>query len=300
MAGGAGARAAFAAIALPLLAGSSVYVKASRSDPGAAALFAESLAEADPGLADCVALGDDPGALVHADAVMASGSDASVRAVREQVPPATPFVAYAHKLSLAAIGPGAEPGAAARRVALDVALWDGRGCLSPAWVLVRDSGGAEAAAFAERLASRLEELADALPRGTLDAAEHLRLREWRAVAAARGDAVLHPGDRSPEWGVSLTPAGELPPAGALRFARVVPFEGCEDLVALCRKLSPHLSSIGYAGWPAGLDEPRAALEAGGGSRLCPAGRMQAPPLAWRHDGMQPIRPLLRWVDVEEE
>ena len=291
--------AAFSGIALPLLAGSSVYVKPSSSDPGAAALFVESLTEADPELAECAALGDDPGALAQADAVLASGSDESVRAIRERVPPATPFLAYAHKLSLAVVGPGADLRAAARQIALDAALWDGRGCLSPAWVLVCDPARGAAAAFAERLAVELEELASELPRGALDAVEHLRLREWRAGAAVRDDTQLYPRGANPEWGVTLCPAGELPPPGGLRFARVVPLEGDEDLIRHCRSLSPHLSSIGHAGWPEALDALRGALEAGGGSRLCPAGRMQAPPLGWRHDGMDPIRPLLRGVDVED-
>jgi hypothetical protein len=42
----------------------------------------------------------------------------------------------------------------------------------------------------------------------------------------------------------------------------------------------------------------AAAAAGGGSRVCPLGAMQLPPLAWRRDGQEPIRSLLRWVDVE--
>ena len=291
--------AAFAGIALPLLTGSSVYVKPSSSDPGAAELFVESLAAADPELAECAALGADPGALERADAVVASGGDESVRAVRERVPPATPFLAYAHKLSLAVVGAGADPDAAARQVALDAALWDGRGCLSPAWVLVSDTPRGAAAAFAERLAEQFEALAAELPRGALDAAEHLRLREWRAGAAVREDTRLYPRGEAPEWGVSLGPAGELPPPGGLRFARVVPLAEEDDLVRHCRKLRPHLSAIGHAGWTGGIDALRAALEAGGGSRLCPAGRLQAPPPNWRHDGMDPIRPLLRWIDVED-
>jgi hypothetical protein len=44
----------------------------------------------------------------------------------------------------------------------------------------------------------------------------------------------------------------------------------------------------------------AAAMAGGGSRVCALGRMQLPPLDWRHDGRGAIEPLLRTIDFERE
>jgi hypothetical protein len=292
---------AFGELLLPLLAGSAVYAKPAAADRASPELFAESLCAADPELGAALLLGDDARALALADAVVAAGSDEAVRAVRAQVPPATPFVAHAHKLSVAAVGPAIDVDSAAQRTALDAALWDGRGCLSPAWVLAADAPRGRAAAFAERLADALDRLATLLPQGPLLAGEHARLREQRASAAVRPGVLLHtPGDATTAWTVVLEPGPERPAPGALRFVPVVPVDGVAGVARFCGGLRPHLSALGHAGF--GLDRRplERALALGGGSRLCPLGRMQLPPIDWRHDGQAPLGALLRWIDVEAE
>jgi hypothetical protein len=292
--------AAFAALLLPLLAGSAVYAKPARADLASPQLFAESLRALEPALGAAIALGGDPRALGLADAVVAAGSDAAVRAVRDAVPPATPFVAHAHKLSLAAVGHAIQLEAAAQRAARDAALWDGRGCLSPAWVLAVDAPRGRAAAFAEQLADALDRQASLLPSGTLLPAEHALLHERRAAAAVRPGVLLHtPGDAT-AWTVVLDPGPQRPAPGALRFVPVVPVDGVEGVARFCTGLRPHLSTLGHAGF--GLDRRplERALALGGGSRLCPLGRMQLPPIDWRHDGQEPLGALLRWIDVEPE
>lgn len=292
--------AAFASLLLPLLAGSAVYAKPASADRASPELFAASLREIDPDVGAALALGDDARVLQHADAVVAAGSDESVRAVRAAVPPATPFVGHAHKLSLAAIGPAIDLDSAARSAALDAALWDGRGCLSPAWMLVVDGTRGRAAAFAERLADELDRFATLLPQGPLLPAEHARLRERRAGAAVRPEVRLHtPGDTT-AWTVVVDPGPGRPEPGALRFVPVVPVSGAEEVARFCAQLAPHLSALGHTGF--GLDRRplERALASGGGSRLCPLGRMQLPPIDWRHDGQEPIGSLLRWLDVETE
>jgi hypothetical protein len=42
----------------------------------------------------------------------------------------------------------------------------------------------------------------------------------------------------------------------------------------------------------------AALASLGVSRICAPGRLQAPPLAWRHDGQPVLLPLARFTDIE--
>jgi hypothetical protein len=36
----------------------------------------------------------------------------------------------------------------------------------------------------------------------------------------------------------------------------------------------------------------------GATRVCPLGRMQEPPLAWRHDGRPALLDLVTWTDLE--
>ncbi len=191
--------AAFSALSLPLLAGSAVYAKPAAADPVSARLFAASLAETDPAVGAALGIGSDAKALDDADAVVAHGSDATIALLRARVGPGRPFIGYGHKLSLAAIGPAIEPLVAARRLALDVALWDGRGCLSPAWALVSDSPRGRAAELAHALAVALEEIDETLPRGALEAAESADLLELRARAAVREGTRLELAAATGDW-----------------------------------------------------------------------------------------------------
>lgn len=292
--------AAFSALALPLLAGSPVYARSSSSDAVSPALFAESLAEADPGIAACVALGDDDALLAEADAVVVYGRDETIASVRALVPASSIFVGYGHKISVAAVGRAADVERVARQAARDVVLYDGRGCLSPAYLLVDDEPRGRARAFAEALASALEDLRLKLPRGRLQPGEQAALHELRAghaMSEATRTWLSSPGT---DWGVLLGPEDIRPAPGLLRNVPVVPVSGCEGLAAWCAGLAPHLSSLAVAGWTEGSEElARMALH-GGASRVCALGQLQLPRLEWRHDGRGAIEPLLRVIDVEAD
>jgi hypothetical protein len=292
---------AFAAILLPLVAGSAVYAKPSSSDPVSPRLFAESLRAVDAGVARAVAIGDDARALEQADAVIAHGSDETLREIRARVPVHAPFVAYGHKLSAAAVGRDADLPSAAQQLALDVALYDGRGCLSPAYAFVEDVPRGRAEAFAEQLAEALERAARELPRGALDLTEQAQLRDLRAGLAAREDTKLWTSSGSLAWTVAVSEFSDAPPVpGQLRTVPVVPVRDLEGLKAWCNGLAPHLSTLGRSGWAERDAELAPMVLRAGGSRLCPLGRMQLPPIDWHHDGVAPIRPLLRCLDLEDE
>jgi hypothetical protein len=290
--------AAFSAIALPLLAGSSVYAKPASADPHSARAFVDSLRALDPGIAAAVEIGSDAKALDLADAVIAHGSDETIAAIRERVGPSRPFLGYGHKVSLAAVGAAVDPALAAQRLAHDVALWDGRGCLSPAWALVRDSPRGRAAELARALAGALEELEDELPRGRLDQAEAAELLELRARAAVREGTRLEMAAGASTWTVALEAGESRPPGGVYRFLSVVPYTDDAALARFCTSLAPHLSCVGHAGFASELPALAHVAVAAGASRLCPLGRMQLPPLDWNHDGQSPLRPLVRWLDFE--
>jgi hypothetical protein len=290
--------AAFSSIALPLLVGSAVYAKPSSADPVSARAFAESLRAIDPGVAAAVAIGSDAKALDLADAVVAHGSDETIATIRERVGARRPFLGYGHKVSFAAVGAAVDPGLAAQRLARDVALWDGRGCLSPAWALVRDSPRGRAAELARALAASLEELEEELPRGRLDTAEAAELLELRARAAVREGTRLEMAAGASTWTVALEAGDVRPPPGLFRFLSIVPFTDDGALGRFAGSLAPHLSCVGHAGFAGEVPALASAALSAGASRLCPLGRMQLPPLDWNHDGQSPLRPLVRLLDVE--
>lgn len=293
--------ASFAALGLPLLAGSAVYAKPAAADPLSPSLFAESLRAIDAGVGRALQLGDDVAVLGAADAVVVHGRDETVAELRERVPVGRPFLGYGHKLSAGAVGSEAPLDCAAARLALELALYDGRGCLSPAQVLVEDEPPGRARALADALAAELERLARELPRGPLSDAERAWLHDVRGACAAREDAelVLSPG--STEWTVAVGRfEGGAPFHGQLRCVPLIPVRGLDEIAIRLAALAPHLSCVGHIGFGRrDRDLAQRVLEAGG-SRLCPLGRMQLPPLGWHHDGGEPLRPLLGLLDVEVE
>jgi hypothetical protein len=269
---------AFAALALPLLAGCAVRAKPASADPASPALFFESLREADAGVP--LALDADLRAIDEADALVVYGSDATVAELRGRAGNRL-FVGYGHKLSAAAVGRAANVADCARRLALDACLWDGRGCLSPAWIFVE--GRERAEDLGRALASELERARRELPRGILSQAEEVGLHERRAREALAADQVwLSRGGT--DWGVFL--GGTAP--GTLRNLPVVAVDSIDELAERCAALAPHLSSLGHEGF--GDADLRAVAARGGGSRVCPPGSMQLPPLDWAHDGVDALQP----------
>jgi hypothetical protein len=290
---------AFALVCAPLLAGSAVYARAPSIDPYSLPLFAQSLAEQDPEVAGALGLGHDDAVLGVADAVVAEGRDETLATLRARVPAAHTFIGYGHKLSLAAVGRGIDAPQAARAIALDVVLYDGRGCLSPACIAVEDAPRGRAERVAALLAAELERLEAELPRGALDAAEHLAVRELRARWTSRDGARAWFARGGTHWGVVSLPESDAPPlGGTLRNVPVVAVPDLGGLERLCAAFAPHLSTLAHAGFgeATALLGPL-ALRAGA-SRLCALGRMQLPPIAWRHDGRGAIGALLRFIDLE--
>ncbi|RIL03037.1 MAG: hypothetical protein DCC71_15705, partial [Proteobacteria bacterium] len=174
--GGAIPLPAFVAILAPLALRSPVLVKPAAYDAATAALLVRSLAERDPLLGACVEIADfrrddadAMAALCRAECVVATGGDEAVAAIGARVAPPQRFVGSGHRFSLALLGPAATRGEALARaadeLALDVALWDQLGCLSPVSVHAVDPDPRAADRVAEALAEALARAAQRWPRG---------------------------------------------------------------------------------------------------------------------------------------
>src|SRR5690606_28659711 len=127
----------------------------------------------------------------HADLVVAMGRDETLGVIRRRTKPGARFVGHGSAWSLAWATRDL------RALAADLALHDGRGCMSPAVVFSPLPDAAERLAEALRLAQ------SRWPRGAVEAAEAAAIRSRRALARVLGRVVeveggcVHvlPGDR---------------------------------------------------------------------------------------------------------
>jgi len=300
------------AILAPLTVGSPVLVRTSSGDPVTARVVASSLAEVDPRFGACIEVVGFPAgdldaldAFLSAGCVVASGSDATTAAVAARIRPPRRLVAHGHRVSVAVLGPAALTSSAlpevCQRLALDVALWDQLGCLSPLAVYAVTAEILGVDRLAAALASALAQTERRLPRGNLGiaaAATFARARSEAELRGAAGHRVAVHGDPGDPWCVVREDGAELREAPLHRFVRIHPLADFAELTAALRPLAPHLSAVALDGF--GPDTQTAARLVAhlGASRVCAPGRMQAPPLGWHHDGQGVLTPLCRFTDLE--
>lgn len=272
----------------PLLLHSPVLAKPASRDPVTAPLFAESLRELEPELGAAIEIvsfaSDDPEpgeAFLDADCVVATGSDETVESVIRRVRKGARLVTHGHRMSVAVVG--AEH---ADAVALDVALWDQLGCLSPVAAYCEAD---EAEPFAAALAAALDGLEGRLPRGELPISSAAAIRRERDEAEMRragGLDVTLRGDDALRWTVIREADAAWRPAPLHRFVRVHPVADLDELLRALEPVASHLAGIA-------TDLPEEALSPLGAARICKPGTLQTPPLAWHHDGAPLLAPLAR-------
>jgi hypothetical protein len=248
--------AAFRAIAIGVASSPRVSVRASRRDPA----LAQALNELLPGSFELVSeLLPEAG-----EHVWAYGSDATLAQVRARLPSGVWFHEHGSGMGAVVLEGARASETDLASIALDAALFDQQGCLSPRLVCV--AGASERArAFAEALAEELSALAHSLPAGapTPDAlAEARRQRDTAAYAFELFDA-------GSGW-VSFGAECVVPPPG-----RQLHVFAASDPVAALLPYARHLTCIGTNGGAALLQRLARALP---GARLAALGDMQRPPL----------------------
>ncbi|HTH46622.1 MAG TPA: acyl-CoA reductase [Candidatus Limnocylindria bacterium] len=319
---------------LGLLLKSAQFVKCGRGAVYIPWLFAHSLAELEPKMGGCLELANWAGGtpdlesalFAEADCITAQGSDETLEDLRRRVPGRSRFVGYGHKLSFGFVGMEMMSSYMARKIAeraaADVTAWNQMGCLSPHIFYVEDMGATSAEGFADLLATALAEREQAEPRGELspeDAAliaGRRSLHELRAArhAAACDEAVTTPrgaffetpnpatkvwaSDGSTAWTVVFEADPRFHVSCLNRFVYVKP---CRNLGEALHHADPQRGRVSTVGL--GVTEGRAAelavqLAHWGVPRVCPLGKMQEPPLGWRHDGRPALGELVTWTDFE--
>jgi hypothetical protein len=316
-----------------LAAGCAAIVKTSSSEPVFFSEFAATLRELDSrfrtdfgtrievfnwarehtGLTDAL--------LEHCNRVIAFGDDATILQLQGLAQNGR-VLAFGSRFSGAAVTREAAQSLAmaqtAEALALDCAMFDQRGCLSPHHIFVEQ----HAREFAVQLAiafSKLDSLfgGNGAPRelDLEDAAAIRRVREtarWRILGDA--DVELWE-DRNLQWTVVFDRAASFTPSPGFRTVYVSPFSNPSELE---RRLEPvHGRLEGFAiaagesgaressrslhiNWfseQAGIQAVRRIVERCGATYICAPGEIQSPPLDWPHGGGEFVR---MFIGLEEE
>jgi hypothetical protein len=267
---------ALRAIAVALASSAAVRVRPSSREPLTAAL----LHRADPEAFELVSE-LRPRPLEH---VWAYGQDATISKLRNDLPRGVVLHGHGNGFGVTVVTAGSElTPAEYAAIALDIAVFDQRGCLSPRFVLL-ECDRSTGIGFANRLLAALTRVAEQLPLGSIDpltTAATARHRElWRSL----GDVYLGPAgmvtldcDGNP-WGT--------PPSGRTIHVRIT-----RDAFADLAGQADAITAVGTRA------DPRLAAKI---LELCP--RVRWSPFGWmqrpRLDGPVDRRPDPRGTVIE--
>jgi hypothetical protein len=295
---------------------SAQFVKCASGNTLFPRLFAHSLYQMEPKLGACLELAQWPGGNVpleealfsQAECITATGTTETIASIRGRVPAPVRFLSYDHRVSFGFVSRDGLPGWDApnvlARVAADIAAWDQSGCLSPHVIYVQTGGEMGPETFAENLAGELEKLEQKQPRGALSP------EESAAIAARRGfyeiRAAHSPGTKnwwsrnSTAWTVIYDSDPLFQISCLNRFIHVKGVGQLREALRAADSVRGKVSTVGIASAPESAPELAHQLAAWGVTRVCPLGRMQLPPLSWRHDGRPSLNDLVTWTDWELE
>jgi hypothetical protein len=252
----------------------------------------------------------------HADCVTATGSNETLASIRRRLSAQTRFLGYGHQVSFGYVANGMLSGANARKVAGqaadDVVAWDQLGCLSPHVIYVEHGGGVSAEQFAEILAKELDEREKTEPRGEIPVehaaaiASRRSFYETRATYFHTNTMPDYPATRI--WKSENSTAWTLVYEADPRFQmsclnRFIYVKGVTDLTEMLQNADSVRGKVSTVGLAAPKDITHGLaieLSRWGVTRVCPLGRMQRPPLTWRHDGRPALADLTRWTDYETD
>lgn len=259
--------AAVRALALAVAAAADVVVRPSRRDPLFAELLVEALARDAGGARVALASELTPGAGEH---VHAYGRDETLDAIARRLGPEVVVRGHGTGLGLAAVGATDALDEAADALALDVALFDQRGCLSPRAAIV-EGDAARVEAFAAALDAALARREALVPRGRLHESEREAMPAFRATAHLAGS--LREGASWSVGAIADARALVLPPPG-----RNVAVLGAVDAARATRLVAPLAGLVTSVGGSAGSAFVTALTRAAPHARPARLGEMQRPAL----------------------
>jgi hypothetical protein len=277
-------------------------------------LFAHSLYDVNPKLASCLELAEWRGGrediesalFGQVDCVTVTGNDETLAHVRARVPVGIRFIGYGHRVSFGFVAREALSDSAVKETVAaasdDVVAWNQLGCLSPHVIYIEDGGRVGPERFAEMLAEELGQREKTEPRGELD------MKEAAAIASRRGfyevragfsaDTRMWCSPDSTAWTVVFEADPRFQPSCLNRFVFVKPVKDLGEVLVSADAFRGKVSTVGLASPEHRAQELAEQFGRWGVTRVCPLGRMQRPPLTWRHDGRSPLGELVNWTNWE--
>lgn len=305
---------ALMSVVLGVLSRSAQFVKCARGGVLLPRLFAHSLYALEPKLGACLEIAHWPGGqagleevlFAEADCVTATGSDETLADIRRRLPARTRFLGYGHRLSFGYVSgevlSGLNALKVAARAAADVAAWDQMGCLSPHVIYVEQGGVVSPEQFAELLAKELAEREKLEPRGEVPVEVAAGIASRRSIyelrAAHSPDTRLWRSADSTAWTVVFEVDPRFQVSCLHRFIYVKQVSGLTSALESADAVRRQVSTVGLAVPEHALERHALELARWGATRVCPLGRMQNPPLSWRHDGRPALNDLIAWTDLE--
>lgn len=289
-------------IALAIGLGIPVFCKPASGQAAFPSLLQWALAEVDREVAPILQIArfsrHDPDCLTAffegSDLVIGYGDDETMRLLRRRTGPATRLVEHGHGISCAYVDAQAlsDP-SAADGLAMDIALYDQHGCLSPQLVWL-DAGALPSARrdFLHRLDKALSSVQRVLPRGPLGAGTAAAQMQWRAVAAIEGELI-----EKPDHAIAYGTRSRLQPGPQSRNILVCDCHGPDDLAEQISGFGVHLKQIGIAGDAQAASTLLKALGPNLAPRLCALGSMQTPAFAGFCEGLDPASGMLKWIEI---
>jgi hypothetical protein len=228
-------------------------------------------------------------------------------AVKRRIPPGVRFIGYGHRVSFGYVTREMLSRVQFRKVVAaattDVAAWDQSGCLSPHVFYVEHGGSADPEQFAEALASELARCETTHPRGAITANDATMIASRRALyhvrAAASDETRIWQSKDSTAWTVVYEADQEFQISCLNRFVYVTAVPDPAQALAAAEKVRGKVSTVGLAAPDSRARQLAITFARWGISRICPLGKMQSPPLTWRHDGRPALSELAAWSDWEE-
>jgi len=186
-----------------------------------------------------------------------------------------------------------------QRVALDVALYDQQGCLSPHQFFVEKGGKISPEQFSNELIQALKEMEETFPPHTLSIDEKVQHRSFLSRYEYHPEVKMFqtPSGRST---VIWTSEMRLHISCLNRVVFVVPFSDMSQVLTALEGYVGKISTVSVAMTRKQLKTWIEPLHRLGVSRICPVGRMQLPSPVWHHDNRPSLSDFLLWTDWEDE